>query len=174
MGHVSADTVAAARSADFTSAVQDGTWLTVAAGDPVFAPAIDALLQAAPPNERQAIVLNAVCEEIARVLRLPASQMPGKRERLMDLGLDSLTAIELRNRLAARLGIENLSATLIFDYPTPDAIAGYLLDCVQGASMPVEIFPAQPIEEEKMLTADEVADIPDEEIAILLRSRLSR
>ena len=44
----------------------------------------------------------------------------------MEAGLDSLGAVELRNALAARFA-ENLPATSIFDYPTADALASYLV-----------------------------------------------
>ena len=49
-----------------------------------------------------------------------------------DLGFDSLTAVELRNRLKTATGLA-LSPTLIFDYPTPTTVARHLLDNFQGA-----------------------------------------
>ena len=84
-----------------------------------------------PTAERHAFVLQIVMEEIARVLRLGPDAMQKRRSRLMDLGLDSLMAVEFRNNLATRLGIAELPATLIFDYPTPEAIAGYALHRMQ-------------------------------------------
>ena len=44
---------------------------------------------------------------------------------LMDAGLDSLGAVELKNTLSGRFGVQ-LPATLIMDHPTPHAIAAYL------------------------------------------------
>lgn len=135
-----------------------------------------AQLRAATLSERHGILLTTVCEEIAYILRLPPENMPARHDRLMDLGMDSLMAVELRNRLAARLELENISATLIFDYPTPDAIADHLLELMDdGSSRDAESESKwEPPSNGHLLTEEEVADMPEEEIAALLRARLTR
>jgi acyl transferase domain-containing protein/surfactin synthase thioesterase subunit/acyl carrier protein len=82
-------------------------------------------LLALPPNERRRNAVDAVREEVARVL----SSHPGTitaGDSLKDLGLDSLMAVELRNALERRAGAR-LPATLAFDHPTPEKLADYLL-----------------------------------------------
>ena len=84
-------------------------------------------LQRIPPDEVEEAVEDFVRSHVARILRLDASQVENDH-RLMDIGVDSLMAVELRNRLNKGLGLEgNLPATLIFDYPTVQAIAQYLV-----------------------------------------------
>jgi acyl carrier protein len=61
-------------------------------------------------------------EEVGRVLGLSKDSSRGRG--FSDLGMDSLAALTLRNRLEARLGL-TLPATLLFDYPTLDRLEGY-------------------------------------------------
>lgn len=66
-----------------------------------------------------------VCNEVAVALRLDGVQAVAADRLLKEIGLTSLTALELRNRLAA-LTETVLPATLAFDHPTPSAIVTYL------------------------------------------------
>ena len=61
----------------------------------------------------------------------------GREDPLMAAGLDSLGAVELRNGLESRLGIE-LPSTLVFDYPTVGSIAGFIQSQMQEEDEPDE------------------------------------
>ncbi|MFF1909903.1 SDR family NAD(P)-dependent oxidoreductase, partial [Kitasatospora sp. NPDC058218] len=90
-------------------------------------------ITALPNGEREALLLETVCSAVATVLGHDgAGSVPVDRQ-FTDLGFDSLTAVDFRNRLAGMSGLR-LPATLVFDYPTPVALAGYLRDELLGAS----------------------------------------
>ncbi|MEW9534745.1 type I polyketide synthase, partial [Microbispora sp. NPDC049125] len=97
-------------------------------------------LAALPEAERHPMLLDLVRMQAAAVLghASPATIMP--EQTFKELGFDSLTAVELRNRLNAVAGLR-LPATLVFDYPSPAALARFIRQTV----LPGEAEPDLPL-----------------------------
>ncbi len=77
-----------------------------------------------PEAEQEAVLLDLVRSHIATVLGTTTPEAIDPDKAFQELGFDSLTAVEMRNRLKAATGL-TLSPTLIFDYPTPSRLASY-------------------------------------------------
>ena len=91
---------------------------------------VDAL-RALPADEREPHLLGFLSDLVITALKLRRSEPLDPRQRLFDIGLDSIVALELKGDLERALGAP-LSATLLFVHPTLDALATYILAEIVG------------------------------------------
>ncbi|XNN03555.1 type I polyketide synthase [Streptomyces sp. Inha503] len=85
----------------------------------------------AAPEQREQLLLDLVLTHAASVLGHSGHTGIDPDRALKELGFDSLTAVELRNQLSTATGMR-LPATLVFDHPTPLAVAHYLDSQIRG------------------------------------------
>ncbi|MFD6288075.1 SDR family NAD(P)-dependent oxidoreductase [Streptomyces sp. NPDC060205] len=88
------------------------------------------LLAEVSPAQRLNTLVELLNADVAHVLGYPdaASFPPGRS--YIELGFDSLTAVQLRNRLSMALRLR-LPATVVFEHPTPQDLAGYVLGLLE-------------------------------------------
>ncbi|TDK87069.1 SDR family NAD(P)-dependent oxidoreductase [Mycobacterium paragordonae] len=98
-------------------------------------------LHGLPEAEQHALLLDLVRSHIATVLGNVAPEAIDPDKAFQDLGFDSLTAVEMRNRLKSATGL-SLSPTLIFDYPTPSGLATYIRTELAGVPQEITHSPA--------------------------------
>lgn len=133
-------------------------------------------LQEAFPADRVDLMVEFVRATIRRVLRMDSSIPLERRQRLLDIGFDSLMAVELRGRLSSGLGLtQSLPATLVFDYPHIEAITGYLLKLLGLDDAPAEPerTAAQSASKDDTPVGEvDISNLSDEEMEALLLKKL--
>lgn len=137
-------------------------------------PAFRQALRAADTRARAyALLERYLREQISQMLKLDLAQLDPQRP-LSDFGLNSVTGIELKVRLELSLGLP-LSATLVWNYPTIAALAGYLAEMVgAGRARALPAASAPPTERAELndleqLDADELRRMLDHETDLALR-----
>lgn len=135
------------------------------------------------PAEWRARLTDFLRTQLAQVLGFANADKIQLRQRLFDLGLDSLMAVELKNRLEAGLELA-VAPTLMFDYPTVEALVEHLHgelthkfaagteghNGVPGAADKVE---ASALDDETAQLLAELDGLSDEELAALLNEELA-
>jgi phthiocerol/phenolphthiocerol synthesis type-I polyketide synthase D len=118
-------------------------------------------LNQADRSLRLTILEQAVRQHIAQVLRNPDSANLAIRQRLFDIGFDSLLAMEFTRKLTQALDFQ-LPSTLLFDYPTIEALLNYL-----SQQLPVDF------KQETESVSDNLDDYSEQELSALLEQRLA-
>jgi acyl carrier protein len=128
------------------------------------------LLRAASPADRKRRLLGFILAEVAQVLDL-GPQLPDTEQGFFEMGMDSLLTLEFKARLETAFAA-SLPATLIFDHPTIDALAAFLINKIsdQAADDQPKIRVAQP--ELSRLRTAEIEQLSDEEAEALLLQKL--
>ncbi|MBI4995371.1 MAG: SDR family NAD(P)-dependent oxidoreductase [Rhodocyclales bacterium] len=136
---------------------------------------VAARLKALPAGERRDALMRHLSERALHVLGLEATMVVDPRAPLKDIGLDSLMAVELRNALTRSTG-QSLPATLLFDYPTLDALTDHLVRTLGLESAPAMPNKAAAAAVEVARSADrrktELAALSDEDAEALLLAEL--
>ena len=147
---------AGSRAADvpalFRRLVRGGPRRVAAGADAAEAGSLHRRLAGLGAEERRAAVVDLVRARVAEVLGHDSPGAVDPERAFKDVGFDSLTAVELRNRLNATTGLR-LPATLVFDHPSPVAVAEYLTGrLVPGGRDPAQV-PAERDPEIRRLVA---------------------
>lgn len=130
-------------------------------------------LASAPASRRRPLVAAFVRERALRALGVDPAKPVDPRTPLGDMGLDSLLAVELRNTLGHALG-QALPATLLFDYPTIDALTDHLLDSVLREPSQSSAESDLPAAAPAASMVDAIEDLSDDEVERLLAQRTRR
>jgi acyl transferase domain-containing protein/acyl carrier protein len=134
----------------------------------------DALLSVEPGRRRRAALETHLRERVAQVLRLALARVDVNKP-LRALGLDSLTGLELRNRLEADLG-QKLPATMVWNHPSVTALVPYLagrMGIPLEEADPAEVSPVTSGEDDEIVKIlNEIEQLTNEEARRLLTDRM--
>ena len=133
----------------------------------------NALMALPTAQQRRALLESRLQDELARVLRVNPSQV-GRNEPLQNFGLDSISAVELRNRWAEEFGVI-LAPTLIWDHPTISALAAHLAVKLETPLEGPEFVEAvqPPGEAERAAVVAQIKTLSEDEAEKLLLQKLS-
>ena len=140
---------------------------------PPAAPPLVDRLRAIQPERGRRLLAAHVREQILRVLGLDAAHRLDPQQGLREIGMDSLMAVELRNRLQSSLG-RSLPSTVAFDHPTPGDLSAYLATLVLEPAMPAAAEAPRAANDDLATMSDsEVESVFAEELAAM-KAALSR
>ncbi|MDO9216451.1 MAG: beta-ketoacyl reductase, partial [Lacisediminimonas sp.] len=135
-------------------------------------------LRAAAPAEQANLLMAYVKQQIALVLGLANGQSIDAGQGFFELGMDSLTSVELRNRLQRGLGIA-LPTTALMDYPSAQTLVRFILEQINpgGDSKPKEALPSPELvaaNQKASARAQVIQELSEANAEELLRGKLKK
>jgi acyl transferase domain-containing protein/acyl carrier protein len=130
-------------------------------------------LARSPESEWEGMLMEFVSNHVADVLGHASSEEVDPRRPFKEAGFDSLTAVELRNRLSQASGLK-LPSTLAFDHPTPAAVAEFLRSRMTGEQTGQAALDEEIDKFERMLVSSAGDGAERERISGRLRSLLAK
>jgi acyl transferase domain-containing protein/NADPH:quinone reductase-like Zn-dependent oxidoreductase/acyl carrier protein len=125
-----------------------------------------------PLAQRKELLAEHLERQALLVLGIPGGRRIDHRQPLNELGLDSLMAVELRNALSTIVG-QKLHATLLFDYPTVEALVDYIFNEVLSIGSDRDVPIGNPVEEgARPDNTDDLEKLSDAEAEALLLEEL--
>jgi acyl transferase domain-containing protein/acyl carrier protein len=129
-------------------------------------------LDGVPSHKRYRLLGDIIQTEVAKVLKLEPPNLPGVRQGFIELGMDSLMAVEMRERLEKRLGT-SMSSTIAFNYPNIETLTDYLAQELLSSEEPLEsIVPTNTDTDKSTQMLAELDALSTDELALLLDREL--
>lgn len=137
------------------------------------------VLEAASADQQMPALRQYLKDQLTPILRIPPAELDAQKS-FKDLGLDSLTGLELRNRINLHLSI-SLSATAVWNYPTIDLMAEHIVTLLPGEpcaddpkATAAKSTADQATEQELTNLLDELDGLSEDEVQLLLSENLEK
>ncbi|HIK08528.1 MAG TPA: SDR family NAD(P)-dependent oxidoreductase, partial [Trichormus sp. M33_DOE_039] len=128
-------------------------------------------LQVTPVTEWKSLLVAHISDELTSILGLNPSQTLDPLQGFATMGMDSLTAVELRNRLQKSL-CQSLPSTLTFNYPNIDTLASYLVNTLDNQNIPNETKPTL-VNSSQSVTVAEIKQLSEAEVESMIEQELA-
>jgi acyl carrier protein len=134
---------------------------------------------AARADERHELVIDHLRRTVAKIVGASTPATIDISKGLFDMGMDSLMSVELKTQLEKSTG-HAMPATLTFNYPTINDLAGFLetqvlvINKEQAPGKKAETPGSEPGHKQSVATPDDMDDLSEDELAAMLNARLDR
>jgi acyl transferase domain-containing protein/acyl carrier protein len=130
-------------------------------------------LDAASVDRRMSLLTEFLTSEIKDVLGLSVSHTLKSQKGLFEMGMDSLMAIDLKNRLQKKIE-KTLPSTLIFDYPTIEDLTKYIAEKVMGwTNSSIEDKKQSIVNQQPQQELTDLEQLSDQEVSDLLAAEMA-